>query len=142
MLDEKWLTFDDEAMKLSPEKQRLIALLMARSTNKDHLVLTWKGFDSFHAAAMRVMVEPKVDSYFFTRVHGKPQEWYPSEENELRSESVCACACVCVHRHSSKRCVRRMAMLQLCMEVARLWMFRTFGPEDFAPLTKARPRRM
>ncbi len=39
---------------------------------------------------MRVwaQADEKLDSFFYSRVHGKPQEWYPDVENEMRSLSA------------------------------------------------------
>ena len=43
------------------------------------------GFDSNAAASLRLYAEEEdFDSYFFTLIHGKPQEYYPNVENEKK----------------------------------------------------------
>ncbi len=80
---------------LSATKLTLIRAALSSGVAKGETIPTrvrfsWKGFDNSHAAAVRVWAQPddKLDSFFFSRVHGKPQEWYPDVENEMRTLSA------------------------------------------------------
>ena len=62
----------------------------ASETYTGHLKLTAAGLDDGDVAATRLVAEGareggKVDSYFYSRIHGRPAEWSPSIENEFQS---------------------------------------------------------
>jgi hypothetical protein len=52
------------------EKLLLTKVALSKTLNRDHILMTWKGFDSSAVCALRLLVEEKVDSYFYTRIHG------------------------------------------------------------------------
>lgn len=97
---------------LPPGRRQLVDAALRRSKPRT-FVVTSTGIDDFVVTALRIMVEPTVDSYFYTRIHGyvvlfkeghqltfffallsrRSSSWYPSKENEIRLVNLLHASC-------------------------------------------------